>query len=63
HNLPTNVERRPKGAFLLFAIRVGSNLPQVRQNCREQFCIIACGDPQGESQDETSASCTIFPPM
>jgi hypothetical protein len=30
------------------------NLLQVRQNRRERFCITACGDPKGESQDETS---------
>jgi hypothetical protein len=30
------------------------NLLQVRQNRRERFCITACGDPQGESQEETS---------
>ena len=42
---PTNVKRRPKGAFLLCTELNDSNLLQVRQNRRERFCIATCGDP------------------
>jgi hypothetical protein len=36
------MKKAPSGAFLC---AFDSNLPQVRQNRRERFCIAACGDP------------------